>query len=215
VRDDGGVATRENPAWIAAATAAAVRLAAEAGAEVDDVLGHGDASGDLLAQQIVRLERSAEITEVATDLAALLWAECEDVPPIATILEEPETQAALEAVSEARRQAAARLAGGAQPEEAPRLAPNPHWANPDPHWADREELDDFDPVPLSHEAEAPEPAPPEVNVTEPAAPVAFEPAPGLATTPAAVAARRPATGAVLAGAAAAAIVLFGRRLRRA
>jgi hypothetical protein len=50
---------------------------------------------------------------------------------------------------------------------------------------------------------------------EPAVPPASAPAASLATEPAPVAGNRPATGAVLAGAAAAVIVLFGRKLRRA
>jgi hypothetical protein len=106
VRDDGGVAVTREPAWIDAATAAAVRLAAEAGAEVDDLLEHATHTPEKLRlAHISRLEESAELNEVATDLAGLLWAECTDVPPIATILEESAAQAALEAVAEARRQA--------------------------------------------------------------------------------------------------------------
>jgi len=116
VRDDGGVAQTQLPKWITAATAAAVRLAAEAGAEVDDILEHaGGISTDRLARQVELLDQSADIAEVATDLAGLLWAECEDVPPIATILGEPATGAALEAVAEARRQAARRLAAAPRP----------------------------------------------------------------------------------------------------
>ena len=114
------MAPRGHPGWIGAATAGAVRLAAEAGSDVDDILEHtGAASPDRLASQIVRLEQSAEAPEVAADLAGLLWADCEDVPPIATILEEPATQAALEAVGEARRRAARRLAAEASPASPP------------------------------------------------------------------------------------------------
>ncbi|HEV8116640.1 MAG TPA: hypothetical protein VGP53_10415, partial [Acidimicrobiales bacterium] len=101
------------PGWTAAAIPAAVRLAAEAGTEVDEVLEHlrpGATPNEVVADMVVRLEQSADLTEVATDLAALLWAECEDVPRIATILDEPAAQAALEAVAEARR-----LAAGAWP----------------------------------------------------------------------------------------------------
>jgi len=43
VRDDGEVAELQHPGWIAAATAAAVRLAAEADAEVDEILEHVEA----------------------------------------------------------------------------------------------------------------------------------------------------------------------------
>ena len=126
VRDDGVVAQPERPAWVTAATTAAVRLAAEADADVDEILEHaGGAPLDRLAAPITRLEQSADATEVATDLAGLLWAECEDVPPIVTILEEPATQAALEAVAEARRRAARRLtaeAGVPEPDALPTAA---------------------------------------------------------------------------------------------
>ncbi|MEO5678076.1 MAG: hypothetical protein ABIS47_00220, partial [Acidimicrobiales bacterium] len=123
------------PVWVHAATAAAVRLAAEAGTEVDEAFGQSGpvaARSGRMTQQAIRLEQSADLTEVATDLAGLLWAECEDVPRIATILEEPATQAALEAVAEARRRAAQRLAA-AVPPDAP--APAPAWrriAPPEP-----------------------------------------------------------------------------------
>jgi len=111
------MAQTESSTWIAAAAAAAVRLAAEAGAEVDDLLEHAEGlSLNRLAAQITRLEQSSDGIEVATDLAGLLWAECEDVPTIATILEEPATQAALEAVAEARRVAAVRLSVGTRPD---------------------------------------------------------------------------------------------------
>lgn len=94
----------------AAVIAAVTRLVAEADAEVDDILrmaGRSLPSG--LNKEVDRLKQSAEATEVATDLAGLLWAECEEAPPIATMLEEPATQVMLEAVAEARRQAARRL----------------------------------------------------------------------------------------------------------
>jgi len=112
------------PSWTTAAIPAAVRLAAEAGTEVDEVLEHlrpGAAPNELVADMVVRLEQSADLSEVATDLAALLWAEYEDVPRIATILDEPAAQAALEAVAEARRVAAGRLAdcGASRPSAAP------------------------------------------------------------------------------------------------
>ena len=112
------------PSWTTAAISATVRLAAEAGTEVDEALDHlgpGGTPAEVVADMVGRLEQSADLTEVATDLAALLWAEYEDVPRIATILDEPAAQAALEAVAEARRVAAGRLADGAasRPSAAP------------------------------------------------------------------------------------------------
>jgi len=112
------------PSWTTAAIPAAVRLAAEAGTEVDEVLERlrpGAAPNEVVADMVVRLEQSTDLTEVATDLAALLWAECEDVPRIATILGEPAAQASLEAVAEARRVAAGRLAdcAASRPSAAP------------------------------------------------------------------------------------------------
>lgn len=109
------VARSEDRGWITAVNAAAVRLAAEAGDEVDLDLAHLGPAGAAvrhLARQVTRLEESAELSDVAADLAALLWAECANVPPIATILAEPSVAAALEAVAEARRVASARLAAG-------------------------------------------------------------------------------------------------------
>lgn len=97
--------------WVVAANAAAVRLAAEAGAEVDEIFESPEgASLGQLHRVLATLEQGAEPIEVATDLAGLLWAECEDVPPIATIVEEPSAQASLLAVIEARRLAARRVA---------------------------------------------------------------------------------------------------------
>jgi hypothetical protein len=285
VRDDGGVAQIELPAWIDAATTAAVRLAAEAGAEVDDILEHaGETPADRLAAQVTRLEQSAEVAEVAADLAGLLWAECADVPPIATILDEPATQAALEAVAEARRQAAARLSAVVPPSPPldPLPVPEPRAPAPPPRrtsiWASFDEADGI----VGDEALEGEAGPPErehasasaafdvaptdpaqvdpgdvvaplvpldpldprgwldrlrpVGSTDPAPvadaaplpPRALDPTPAPfareATPPASAPpgprqpeapSRRPATGALLAGAAAAAILLFGRRLRRA
>lgn len=176
------------PAWIGAATAAAVRLAAEAGADVDDILAH-DEDPATKAFHVTRFEQSADLPEVAADLAGMLWAESADVPLITTLLEEPAVQAALEAVAEARRQAAARLAGREQP---------------------------ILPV---------EPAPVLTVVTIPAAadpPAAVPPVavPAVAAPPATSAAapqpsRRLQRAPVLAGAVAAAVLLFNRRLRRA
>jgi len=207
----GAVPQNKPPAWIAAATSAAVRLAAEAGAEVDEVLGHGDASPDHLTAQIARLEESADVIEVATDLAGFLWAECEDVPPIATILGEPATQAALEAVAEARRVAASRLADAraahapAEVEARPTLPSLRRWAaEVAPPVANGPNHD------LALRLPPPAPA---------LTPAAADPRPALpssapAQQTAAPTSRHPATGAVLASAAAA-ILLFGRRLRRA
>jgi hypothetical protein len=108
-----GMQERELPPWAGAASAASVRLAAEAGADADELLadpGTSRSSAMRMAQHVARLEQSADLTEVAADLATLLWAECEEVPRISTIVEEPSAQAALEAVAEARREAARRLA---------------------------------------------------------------------------------------------------------
>ena len=68
--------------------------------------------------QAARLKQSADLTDVATDLAGLLWAEDEDVPPIASILDEPAAQGSLKAVAAARRAGAHRI-------EAFTLAPPP------------------------------------------------------------------------------------------
>ena len=174
--------------WISAATAAAVRLAAEAGDDVDDLLGHDTAPGTL-AFHVTRLEQSAELGEVAADLAGMLWAECADVPRITTLHEEPAAQAALEAVSEARRQAAARLAGRVEP------------------------IQPIDPAPMVTLFVTPPPPPPPPPVTPPV------PAPPVAVSVAAPSAqdspRRCPRVPVLAGSAAAAVLLFSRRLRRA
>ena len=193
------------PAWHGAANAAAVRLAAEAGGDVDDILEHpAETSRRRLVAQIARLENSAEAPEVAADLAGLLWAECEDVPPIAVLLEEPATRAALEAVSEARRLAAERLSAARTDLEG---------VGPDP--APRAGVDDaFAPAAV---AETPHPQwPPEVPVPPEQGP-AQAPGPALSpktAAPAAASGHRPARGATVAGAAAA-LLLFGRRLRRA
>ena len=112
-RDDGGVSERGLPGWIVAADAAALRLGAEVGPEVVEILDQAAFLGGsprLLIDQAARLKQSADLTEVATDLAGLLWAEYEDVPPIASILEEPAAQGSLEAVAAARRAGARRLA---------------------------------------------------------------------------------------------------------
>ena len=189
LRDDGRVGEPDLPAWIGAATAAAVRLAAEAGAEVDEILEH-DERPAVLRAHINRLQQASEPVEVATDLAGLLWAESEDVPLIETILAEPGTRAALEAVAEARRQAADRLA---------RSTPVPEAAAPE-----------AEPEP------APEPAPAAVPPAARAATVAPAPPPTVTTAAPAFDLRRvPPLGAVAAGAAAAALLLVGRRLRRA
>jgi len=104
---------RTLPGWITAAASAALRLAAEAATEADELLDEARLnrpSSARTASHVSQLEQSADLQEVATDLAGLLWAECEDVPRIATILEEPAVQGALEAVAAARRLAAQRLA---------------------------------------------------------------------------------------------------------
>jgi len=120
-RDDEGVSEQGPPGWIVAADAAALRLVAEVGPEVAEVLGEAASRGgsaSLLIDQAARLKRSSDLTEVATDLAGLLWAECEDVPPIASILDDPAAQGSLEAVAAARRAGARRI-------EASTLAPPP------------------------------------------------------------------------------------------
>lgn len=134
----------EGPAWVAATTSAALRLAIEAEGEVEDILGHAERTSlDQFAALVARLRASADVAEVAGDLAGLLWAEGEDVPQIATILDEPSVREALDVVTEARQLAARRLADGAvaetrrrvdqalsagpavarRPEEAPSVAP--------------------------------------------------------------------------------------------
>jgi len=191
------VADVELPSWSAAATAAAVRLAAEAGADVDDILRRpGESSPLRLRQHIARLEQSADATEIATDLAGLLWAECEEVPPIDILLEEPSSRSALEAVAEARRHAARRLSAGV-----PAAGPGPGRSS----FAGRPAPAPATPVPARSpavDASAPAPAPPTTAV-----------APAARHATVAGQARRPA--AAVAGAAAAALLLYSRRLRRA
>jgi len=203
VRDDGRVDEIEVPGWVAAAIPAAVRLAAEAGSEVDEVLDRtmpGAVATGRLTQQVARLEQSAELDEVATDLAGLLWAECEDVPRIATIRGEPAAQAALEAVAEARRRAARRLAEGA-------VAP-PSQPGSEPRPAAGASVTTGDDA-ARHQAR------PEPVAT--ATPAVVVPSPGSSLGPAPLGAKggRRSAGAMAARAAAAAIVVFGRRLRRA
>ncbi len=104
----------EGPAWVAATTSASLRLAFEAEGEVDDILGHAERTSlDQFAALVARLQASADVAEVASDLAGLLWAEGEDVPQIATILAEPAAREALDVVTEVRRLGARRLADGA------------------------------------------------------------------------------------------------------
>jgi len=253
------------PVWVPAAIPAAVRLAAEAGTEVDDLLAEllaepraGGAAAARRKQQVLRLEQSADLTEVATDLAGLLWAECEDVPLIATILEEPAARAALEAVAEARRCAGRRLADaatscattpGARPAAVPRPGPSlsARWAaltlTDEPRTASgvsgdaREARDGTDArdgadgprVPVDHVAAAADPdaaghtgtavapeRPVPVSAALPAPSGQPVPSPGAGTLAATAGGlRRSVTGAAVAGAAATAILLFGRRLRRA
>lgn len=178
------------PAWIAAATAAAVRLAAEAGADVDDILAH-DADPTTRAFQVTRFEQSADLPEVAADLAGMLWAESADVPLITTLLEEPAAQAALEAVAEARRQAAARLAGRDEP-----ILP-------------------VEPAPALRLVMIPAAADPPVDVAPPVAAPAVAPSPATTATAAPQASRRLQRAPILAGAVAAAVLVFNRRARRA
>ena len=114
MRDDDYVTEAQTAAWIVTATLASSRLAVEAGVEVDDILAHGMyTSLEQLAALMVRLEESAETVEVASDLAGLLWAEGQDVPPISTIIGEPELLPALDVIAKARHVAAHRLADGA------------------------------------------------------------------------------------------------------
>jgi len=209
VRDDDRVTTGELPGWTAAAIPAAVRLAAEAGTEVDDVLEHlrPGAAPNEVADMVVRLEQSADLTEVATDLAALLWAECEDVPPVATILDEPAARAALEAVAEARRVAAGRLAdcAGSRPAAASVAASSAVRA----------------PAVTAGEATVPSSREVRREVMASARPINPSPNPvGHLTAPRPLAAigglgLRSAAGAVAAGTVAAALVAVGRRVRRA
>ena len=216
----------ELPGWILVASTAAVRLAAEAGTEADDIIEHagtGEGSHDRLARHAARFEANAELSEVAIDLAGLLWAEWEDVPPIATILEEPAARAALEAVAEARRLEARRLADGAavaSPATEPLVPP------PAPSGVRRSifgrggGLDDgpasagsgtrlaqvTDPPPEGAVLPALPPAPTKVSSTAPT------PVPPITASERV---RRRASSAVVAGAAATALLLYGRRLRRA
>ncbi len=210
VRDHEWVTVSEMPGWTAAAIPAAVRLAAEAGTEVDEALEHlrpGGAPAAAVADLVVRLEQSADLTEVATDLAALLWAECEDVPRIAAILDEPVAQAALEAVAEARRVAAGRLADSA----ASRLAAVSVAASS----AVRA------PTVTAGEATVPPSREVRPEVVAPARPSIPSPSPvGHLTAPRPLASvgglgLRSAAGAVAAGTVAAALVAVGRRVRRA
>jgi len=166
------------------------------------------AAAERLSQQVVRLEQSADLTEVATDLAGLLWAEREDLPLIATILEEPAARAALEAVAEARRCAGRRLAEGVASFTATTgsqaAAPQPGPGR-SARWAALL-TDDGKPSGAVTGPNAPDLA------AAPAAPdaiLAAQPSAALVVHPAA------ATGAAVAGVAATAILLFGRRLRRA
>lgn len=191
LRDHGGMG---QPAWIGAATAAAVRLAAEAGADVDGILAH-DLDPTTRAFQVTRFEQSADLPEVAADLAGMLWAECADVPLITTLLEEPAAQAALEAVAEARRQAAARLAGRDEPirpaEPAPALTLVSTAVALDPRAADVRAVAD--------------PARADPALATPQA---------TSATAAPHPSRRLQRAPILAGAVAAAVLLFNRRLRR-
>ncbi len=198
------------PSWTTAAISATVRLAAEAGTEVDDVLEHlgpGGAPAEVVADMVGRLEQSADLTEVATDLAILLWAECADVPRIATILEEPTAQASLEAVAEARRVAAGRLADGA--------ASRPSAVSVAASSAVRA------PTVTAGEATVPPPREVRREVVAPARPSTPSPGPvGHLTAPRPLASvgglgLRSAAGAVAAGTVAAALVAVGRRVRRA
>lgn len=122
MRDDDYVTEAQPAAWIVTATLASPRLAAEAAVEVDDILAYRMyTSLDQLAALMVRLEESAEAIEVASDLAGLLWAEGQDVPPISTIISEPDLLPALDVIAKARHVAARRLADGAVLEARRRL----------------------------------------------------------------------------------------------
>lgn len=215
----------ELPGWVLVASTAAVRLAAEAGAEADDIIEHagtGEGSQKRLARHAARFEANAELSEVAIDLAGLLWAEWEDVPPIATILEEPAARAALETVAEARWVEARRLAGGAaaaSPAAEP-LVPPPAPAGTGSIFGRGVGLD-ARPAPASSGtrlAEVPEPppdtaviptSPPALTRTWPTAPTPAPP------TKVSEQVRVRVSSAVVAGAAATALLLYGRRLRRA
>ena len=204
-------------------SAAAVRLAAEAAAEADDILEHagtGRGSHQRLARHAARFEAAAELGEVAADLAGLLWAEWADVPPIATILEEPAAQAALEAVAEARRLEARRLAEGAAA-ASPAAVPPPTSAVRAGSIFGRGPGLDPRPAPASSGtrlAEVTETPPDDSEL--PASPPATTKIWSSAPTPVPVITvservRRRASSAAVAGAAATALLLYGRRLRRA
>lgn len=250
MRDDGCVAPDDPPSWISAAIPAAVRLAAEAGTEVDEVLAHprkDAAAADRLAQHAAAFEHSAGLTEVATDLAGLLWAECGEVPLIATIVQEPAARAALEAVAEARRLSGRRLAEEAAicstrtahahrpPDARPGSSQSVGWAalladTPAPAVAvpvtpvtaatEATEAATVQPAPPAPPAPATAPPAPPAPTTAPAGSPSRAQPPVTPPTPRILAAsaagtRRSATGALVAGAAATAILLFGRHLRRA
>ena len=213
----------ELPGWVLVASTAAVRLAAEAGAEADDIIEHvgaGEGSHERLVRQAARFEANAELSEVATDLAGLLWAEWEDVPPIATILEEPAARAALEAVAEARRLEARRLVDGAAAASPPAVPPPASIWRSGSISGQAGGLDDR-PAPANSGTRLAEVAAPRRNRAVLTAP---PPAPTRigSTAPRPVTAtkitdqvRVRVSSAVVAGAAATALLLFGRRLRRA
>ncbi len=202
MRDNEWVGDGQPPAWLGAAVPGAVRLAAEARTEADDVLAGaraGAVSSEWLTRHVVRIEQSAGLTAVATDLAGLLWAECEDVPRIDTILEEPAARAALEAVAEARRCAGHRLSVEAAA-STPRLVPPADVVRPDPV------ID----VPAAATALAGAPVTGQRLVVREKTPAL----PRRRRRPLAAAAGLLGS-AVVAGAAATAILIFGRHLRRA
>ena len=210
-RDDGCVGDDRSPAWVAAATQGAERLAAEAGAEADEALadpGAGPAEARRLGRHVARLVHSARRTEVAGDLAALLWAECRDVPRIASILDEPEAQAALEAVSEARRRAGRRVAEGIAPCARPEVWPPLPAIGPGRPTAR--------PAGLVPAGAGRPPAPPAAaGGARTHRQRRVGPHPVGAVPLISGGERRPAARAAVAGAAVTAVLLFGRHVRRA
>lgn len=199
------------PDWISCVAAAADRLEAEANAEVEDLFqDSGIGFERRRSRQAMRFEESAQFSEIAADLAGLLWAEREEVPLIDTILGEPGAKAVLEGVAEARRRGARRLAAGRTP------SATPSWARPTcviaPAAGARLAAQPTGPAEgLARESNraAPEREADEVSTGEGQIRPMWLPAAGRAPV------SRSVRRAAFAGATAAAIVLFGRRIRRA
>lgn len=212
-REDVGVEEGLLPDWISCVTAAADRLEAEADDEVEDLFqdsGTGFGFEERRSRQAVRFEESAQLSEIAADLAGLLWAEREEVPLIDTILEEPAARAALEGVAEARRRGARHLAAGKSPSAGGSGAPPAGVATPAAvATLAAPPTDPAESSPRQSNRAAPEVDAQEIAIGEGSLRPLWLPAAGRAPV------SRPVRTAALAGATAAAIVLFGRRIRRA